>query len=137
MADATFTIIADGRVTAVRASVEGARVSLPADSVQAALGWDVEPDGLCRDGVCLPMPAGATFDPDGVDLAELASTLGRPLALDAAERAAYLGVSAAERAQALAALLAPDFTLPDLGGRLHSLSKHRGQKVFLVAYASW
>ena len=48
-----------------------------------------------------------------------------------------LGVSAEERAQALASLEAPDFTLPDLDGRPHSLSEHRGKKVFLVAYASW
>ena len=32
---------------------------------------------------------------------------------------------------------APEFTLPDLEGRLHSLSDHRGVKVFLVAYGSW
>ena len=32
---------------------------------------------------------------------------------------------------------APDFTLPDLEGRLHSLSEHRGKKVLLVTWASW
>ena len=61
----------------------------------------------------------------------------RPLALDVDERAAYLGASAAERGAQLATLQAPDFTLPDLSGRLHSLSDYRGKKVLLVAYASW
>jgi hypothetical protein len=61
----------------------------------------------------------------------------RPLAVDREEAVAYLGVSAAERAAALAALEAPDFTLPDLDGRRHTLSEHRGKKVLLVAYASW
>jgi hypothetical protein len=61
----------------------------------------------------------------------------RPLAIDRAEAVAYLGVSAADRAAALAALDAPDFTLPDLDGRRHTLSEHRGKKVLLVAYASW
>jgi peroxiredoxin len=37
----------------------------------------------------------------------------------------------------LASLDAPDFTLPDLDGHLHSLAGHRGKKVLLVAYASW
>ena len=61
----------------------------------------------------------------------------RPLAVDREERVAYLGVSAAVRAARLASLAAPDFSLPDLTGRRHSLSEHRGKKVLLVAYASW
>ena len=74
---------------------------------------------------------------DGSALAKRAEASRRPIAVDRDERAAYLGVSAAERAKALASLEAPDFTLPDLDGRQHSLSEHRGKKVLLVAYASW
>jgi len=74
---------------------------------------------------------------EGIAQAKRAETSGRPVAVDRAERAAYLGVSAAERAKALASLEAPDFRLPDLDGRLHSLSQHRGKKILLVAYASW
>jgi hypothetical protein len=74
---------------------------------------------------------------DGAALVKRAEASGRPVAVDLDERAAYLGVSAAERAKALASLEAPDFTLPDLDGRPHSLSEYRGKKVLLVAYASW
>ena len=68
----------------------------------------------------------ATGYQEGVDLAKRAEVGGRPVAVDASERA-----------RRLAALEAPDFTLPDLDGRFHSLSEHRGKKVFLVAFASW
>jgi hypothetical protein len=71
------------------------------------------------------------------DLEEVAARLDRPLAVDLDERVAFLGVSARVRALRLASLEAPDFTLPDLDGRRHSLAEHRGKKVFLVAYASW
>jgi hypothetical protein len=74
---------------------------------------------------------------DGMACATKAGASGRPVAIDREERAAYLGVSAAERAKVLSSLEAPDFTLPDLDGRLHALSAHRGKKVLLVAYASW
>jgi cytochrome c-type biogenesis protein len=74
---------------------------------------------------------------EGVARATKAGASGRPVAIDREERAAYLGVSAADRARALSSLEAPDFTLPDLDGRTHSLSDHRGKKVLLVAYASW
>jgi len=76
-------------------------------------------------------------DPEGVALAERAATAGRPVAIDREERVACLGVAARARARALAALEAPDFSLPALDGRLHALSVHRGRKVLLVAYASW
>lgn len=61
----------------------------------------------------------------------------RPLAVDREEGVAYLGEPARVRATRLASLDAPDFSLPDLEGRVHSLSEHRGKKVLLVAYASW
>jgi peroxiredoxin Q/BCP len=32
---------------------------------------------------------------------------------------------------------APDFTLPDLDGNLHSLSDYRGRKVVLLTWASF
>ena len=74
---------------------------------------------------------------DGAERVRRAQEGGRPVALDEAERVAYLGVSAGNRGGRLASLEAPDFTLPDLDGRSHSLSDHRGVKVFLVAYGSW
>ena len=67
----------------------------------------------------------------------LAAAGERPLAVDGEEGVAYLGVTAGQRAERLASLQAPDFSLPDLEGRVHSLSEHRGTKVLLVAYASW
>jgi hypothetical protein len=98
----------------------------------------MKPEGLCRDDVCVPVPDGSGVVVDGaIDLAAFAALLQRPLALDAEERAAYLGVGADQRGAELASLDAPDFTLPDLDGHMHSLSEHRGKKVFLVAYASW
>jgi hypothetical protein len=133
-----FVLIDDGRTIDVAARVAEGRVRLSPETVTTALGWEVTAGGLCRDGMCLPVDEGARLDSeDGVDLAALAAALDRPLALDLEERAGYLGVSASERAQALRSLWAPDFTLPALDGRPHTLSAHRGTKVALVAWASW
>jgi hypothetical protein len=74
---------------------------------------------------------------DGIDLEALAGLLDRPLAADAAAGIAVLGAPAEERAGRLASMEAPDFTLPDLEGRLHSLRDQRGKKTLLIAWASW
>lgn len=133
-----LTLIDDGRVVELPARSAGERVRIAAADLRAALGWELKPEGLCRGPVCVPVPErSALVHDDGIDLAELARLLDRPLALDAAERAAYLGVSAAQRGAALATLAAPDVTLPDLDGRPHALSAQRGKKVLLTAYASW
>ena len=133
-----LTIIDAGRAVDVHARVEGDRVLLSPETLRDALGWELHEGTLCNDAMCVPLPAGSSLASGGpLDLAEVARVLDRPLAVDVAEGAAYLGASARERAEALSSLLAPDFTLPDLEGRLHSLSEHRGKKVLLVAYASW
>jgi hypothetical protein len=138
MAGETFSIIDDGKSIAVPARLSGGAVRLSRGALEQALGWTLKPEGLCRGGACVPVRAGSALETaEGVDLAGVATVLGRPVAIDVEERAAYLGVGADDRARSLASLEAPDFTLPDLAGGLHSLGEHRGKKVLLVAYASW
>lgn len=133
-----FTIVEPQQVSRVGARIDRDRVLIAKADVARHLGWERKPEGLCQGDTCIPVSPAANLDSgDDVDLAVLASALRRPLALDVDERAAFLGVSAGDRAAALDSLDAPDFTLPDLDGREHSLSSLRGRKVFLVAWASW
>ena len=133
-----FTILDGGRPAELSAEVTGERVALDPSSVHEELGWALRPEGLCRGSVCVPVrDRAALVSERGLDLAELARVLDRPLALDVAEHSAALGTPVAERRAALEGLEAPDFTLPDLAGRRHTLSGFRGKKVLLIAYASW
>jgi hypothetical protein len=118
--------------------VAGDRVLLDPAALKDGLGWEIHDGQLCNDSMCIPLADERALVRDGgVDLEALAGALDRPLALDVAEGAAFLGSSARERSQALAARQAPDFSLPDLDGRLHTLREHRGKKILLVAWASW
>jgi hypothetical protein len=96
-------------------------------SLEAATGWEIKPEGLCRDDVCVPL---RSREPE-VAWGEL----GWPIAMSAGD--VYLGDPVSQRAGAVTGSLAPDFTLRDLDGREHSLSEHRGKKVFLVSWAPW
>jgi hypothetical protein len=132
---ARFVIIDDGRPVDVSVDVDGGSVRVPA-AAAPALGWALKPEGLCWRDVCVPLAPGL-LDARGLDLALVAESFCRPIAVDLEEGAAYLGAPVDDRCRDLASLDAPDFTLPDLDGRLHSLRDQRGRKVMLVAYASW
>jgi len=133
-----LTLIDGERRHAIGGQLADGAISLDPADIEAALGWKLTREGLCRGSVCIPVrDRAALVRAGGLDLAALAALLDRPLAFDAEERTAALGESAGERASALHALEAPDFTLPDLSGRMHSLFSYRGAKVLLIAYASW
>jgi hypothetical protein len=134
----TWTLLDGDEPHEVPARLDGARVRVAPEALQGALGWEWKAEGLCRGEVCVQVRdrtrlAGGA----GIDLAAFAEAIDRPLALDVEERAAALGHSAAERSARLASLEAPDFALPDLAGRVHRLSEHRGKKALLIVYASW
>jgi hypothetical protein len=134
------TVLTDLGEFALEAAVSGDDLWLLDRDAQAATGWTVKPEGLCRGEVCVPLPAGREQElvrPGRVNVAGLWRHLGQPLLRNAAGDAWVLGATARDRTAALASLEAPDFTLPDPSGRLHSLSDHRGKKVLLVTWASW
>jgi hypothetical protein len=88
---------------------------------------------MCRDDLCVPIQVRDRH----VDVAAFWRLLGRPAVSDAAGETWVLGAGADQRNDALAGLVAPDFTLPDLDGVPHTLSSLRGKKVFLCTWASW
>jgi hypothetical protein len=132
------TVIDEGRTVELDASVDGDAMAVAPARLAAGLGWELKPEGLCRGAVCVPVRDRTKLvGVDGVDLAELARLLDRPFAVDGAAGLAVLGTAAGDRQARMTSLEAPDFTLPDLGGALHSLSDHRGKKRLLIAWASW
>ena len=121
------------------ARADGERLWVSAGDLESATGWVSKPEGLCKDEACVPMPAdGSWLDGEGrVDLTAFAQRFGRPIVHDEEHSVWAFGESASTRRDHLSSLQAPDFTLPDLDGNMHSLSDYRGKKVMLLAWASW
>jgi hypothetical protein len=136
----TMLLTEDGEKLVAGARAEGERLWLDGAALEAATGWSLAPEGLCREGMCVPLPPGREAElvqGARVDLAAVWRHLGKPIVHDASGGVWALGESAEDRTAALHSLEAPDFTLPDPAGRLHSLSDYRGKKVLLVSWASW
>ncbi len=132
----TLTLLHDGCVDEISVA-DLARPTISPEQVESLLGWELKPEGLCQGYICIPVDQDDLVCEDGLDLRVLADALQRPLVTEEKHAVASLGASHHDRAEALDSLDAPDFTLPDLAGNLHSLSDERGKKVLLVAYASW
>jgi hypothetical protein len=110
-------------------------LSIDRAELVARTGWDVKPQGACKGEVCVPLPPGAA----GADLTAdvLSERLGMPLVHDEEHGLWALGPETAVTGRALTTAVAPEVVLPDLEGREFALSSLRGQKVVLVAWASW
>lgn len=122
--------------TKIDADASGSRILISAQTLTESTGWSVKPEGLCLGDVCIP--AHQAIDADGnVDLVAFADLTGRPIIADLDESALSLGAPSESRGADLHTLQAPDFSLPDLTGAMHSLSDYRGKKILLAAYASW
>ena len=106
----------------------------------AITGWSMKSEGLCKDDVCVPTPSGEAdrFVKDGaINVSAFWELMGKPVVRSEAADVWLLGEGANLRNDALLSLEAPDFTLPDLDGNLHSLSDFRGKRVLLITWASW
>jgi hypothetical protein len=113
---------------------------LTPEQLRNVTGWDLKPEGLCKDDACIPLTAGRLeklVEGDQVNASGLWNALERPILSDDAGTTWMLGEAAEDRTRQLESLQAPDFTLPDIDGEFHSLSDYRGKKVLIASWASW
>lgn len=111
----------------------------PAD-LERVTGFALKPQGLCKDEICVPVPrdAASFLDAAGdVDAAAFWRYMGHPVVHDEASDTWAFGTGAGARRQSMETLEAPDFSLPDVEGRMHALSDFRGKKILLATWASW
>jgi hypothetical protein len=109
---------------------------LTAGEAARVSGWTLKPEGMCRDDQCVALPSTAMAN-GRVDVGAFWRRLGNPVLSSDDRQTWVLGTGAGDRNAALAGLMAPDFTLPDLSGTPRTLSDLRGKKVLLVTWATW
>jgi hypothetical protein len=104
------------------------------DELERRTGWDLKPEGLCKDDRCVPLPDGSGTD-GLVDVTEVAERLGMPLVHDDRHGLWALGPEAGDRVLASAEL--PAIVLTDVDGGPFDLASLRGEKALIAAWASW
>jgi hypothetical protein len=138
-------VIYDGRPTDVSASPESSKdLWITMDDLKRATRFVVKPQGVCRDELCFPLPAKRKAEfiskkgkTTWFNLSAFAGLVKQPVARDEKNGTWYFGKREDERGTYLASLEAPNFSLPDMNGKMHSLADYRGKKVLLITWASW
>jgi hypothetical protein len=138
-------VIYDGKATEVTVAASQSKdLWVRMKDLARATGFVVKPQGICRDELCYPIPKAKKSDfiskkgsASWFNLSEFARLLKQPVATDEKNGVWYFGARPDDRNAYLESLDAPNFTLPDMNGRMHSLSDFKGKKVLLVTWASW
>lgn len=132
------TVLFDNRTSEVAAArADGGALWLTPADFAAASGWKPEARGLCKGNACV-QTNDQWVDGDGnISLTAFADHLNQPLVKHEASDTWAFGESAETRSNDLLSLQAPDFSLPDLDGKMHALSEFRGKKVFLYSWGSY
>jgi hypothetical protein len=155
-AETRATVVYEDIATEIAtARVDDAGLWVTTADLTRATRFELKPQGVCRDELCFPLPrerrAAFVHEEGGArwfDLTAFAALVQQPVARDVAASAWYFGLRADQRlgggassaGQAAAeeiSLKAPNFILPDMAGKAHSLADFRGKKVLLVTWASW
>ncbi len=135
------TVLCGDRKTNIpEAEALGEDLWIPQADLERASGWTLEPEGVCFDNSCVPIPTHREAEflrPQAFNLSAFWRHLKRPVIHDEKGDNWVFGETAGGLKAALSSLQAPDFALPDLSGHYHSLSDYRGTKVFLATWASW
>ena len=106
--------------------------------LEKILGWQVKPEGLCKNDACIPIGDNVRLGmDDSLNLREAATLVGHP-SLSAPEVGMVaIGQAHDIRSKALKDRVAPNFTLSDISGVDRSMSDWVGKKRLLVAFSSW
>jgi hypothetical protein len=138
------TVVYDDVATEINpVDAEASQLWLTTGDLTRATHFEVKPQGVCRQELCFPLPKARKQEfvresagKHWFNLLAFAQLVQQPVARDETLSTWYFGLRSDQR-QTLTSLQAPDFSLPDIDGKMHSLSDFRGKKVFLITWASW
>jgi hypothetical protein len=114
------------------------KLGVNADDFARATGWTLKTEGLCKGDVCVPVrDTEAMSNGAAIDVAEFVRVTERNMVVDSSRNVVAVGEQASSRAASMATLDAPNFTLPDINGKLVSLSDFANRKKLILAWSSW
>ncbi|MBW8826079.1 MAG: hypothetical protein JF603_06995 [Acidobacteria bacterium] len=110
-------------------------LDLTPEELRRSTGWEIKPEGACKDDRCVPLPGVETRADGTIDVRAFADRMGMPVAGDETHGLWALGPQAG--ASVLQSAQVSEIVLPDFAGNAFDVASLRGRKVLLLAWASW
>ena len=132
------TLLYDSRavpLTRVETDAAGA-LWVPKKDLPRINGFEIKPQGACREDICIPIPRGM-MRADLFNLTAFAGRVGQKFIADPAARVWSFGEIPVVQGAFVESRIAPDVAVPNRKGTPVRLSQFRGKKVLLVTWASW
>ena len=111
------------------------RLEMTGEAFHRLTGWEIKPEGACKDERCVPLSPPVRDATEVVDAAAVAERLRMPVAHD--EQHGLWAIGPESGGRVLDSARMPDVVLPDFGGQPFDVASLRGRKVLLLAWASW
>jgi hypothetical protein len=112
------------------------RLDVTADELARATGWEIRPEGACKEEVCVLLPPLHEDAQGRFDVRLVTERLGMPIAHDEQHGVWALGPESGNR-RVLDNARMPELVLADFEGDAFDVATLRGRKVVLMAWASW
>lgn len=138
--DGSKTVLYQGRAVTLSETGPGPGLLIRPEDLGRVNGFEVKPEGVCFEDLCIPMSDKLLVDRNGAqwfDLTAFADLLGQPYVADAESGVWSFAEIPANRERRLLNAMAPEFEVKDRQGKVIRLADFKGKKALVVTWSSW
>ena len=134
------TVLYQGRAVTLAETGAGDGLLVRRDDLPRVNGFELKPEGVCRDGLCIPINEDLLVGQDGrewFDLAAFADLVGQPYVADKPAGVWSFAEMPARRDSMMVDAMAPEFEVTDRQGKRIGTADLKGRKALIVTWSSW
>ena len=134
------TVLYQGRTVTLDETGAGDGLLIRREDLPGVNGFELKPEGACREGLCIPINEDLLIAQDGrewFDLAAFADLVGQPYVADRPAGVWSFGEIPARRDSMMVNAMAPEFEVTDRQGRRIGTADLKGKKALIVTWSSW
>lgn len=134
------TVLHQGRAVTLAETGDGDGLLIRPHDLPRVNGFELKPEGACREGLCIPMNDDLLISGDDgawFDLAAFADLTGQPYVADRPAGVWSFAEVPATREHMMADAMAPDFAVTDRQGNRVATADLKGKKALIVTWSSW
>ncbi len=134
------TVLYQGSAVCLAETGAGDGLLIRRDDLPRVNGFELKPEGACREGLCIPVNEDLLIEQDGrewFDLAAFADLVGQPYVADRSAGVWSFGEIPVGRESTMVDAMAPEFEVTDRQGRRIRTADLKGNKALIVTWSSW